>query len=110
VPAALCIAYQNCQPALCELRPTRHPCAGENLYDDVEGEDADSRTRRLRLLQAVEGDDWSGVIDGQTQETLTDPQAERAAAAAAAIEATKVSHLEAAVQGAPTFCRIAWKL
>eukprot|EP00850_Spirogloea_muscicola_P009800 SM000056S17918 [mRNA] locus=s56:74246:78346:+ [translate_table: standard] len=43
---------------------------GENLYDDVEGETEDSKTRRLRLLQAVEGDDWSSVIDGQTTEML----------------------------------------
>uniref|UniRef100_A0A0D6QVR1 NIF system FeS cluster assembly NifU C-terminal domain-containing protein n=1 Tax=Araucaria cunninghamii TaxID=56994 RepID=A0A0D6QVR1_ARACU len=49
---------------------------GENLYDDVEGEDEDSRLRRLNLLSATEGDDWSGVIDGQTKETLQqgDPQ------------------------------------
>lgn len=42
---------------------------GENLFDEVEGEDEDSRTRRLKLLQATEGDDWSSVIDGQTKET-----------------------------------------
>eukprot|EP01018_Ginkgo_biloba_P026183 Gb_03585 [translate_table: standard] len=43
---------------------------GENLNDDVEGEDEDSRIRRLNLLRATEGDDWSEVIDGQTKETL----------------------------------------
>ncbi|KAI5061793.1 hypothetical protein GOP47_0022332 [Adiantum capillus-veneris] len=43
---------------------------GENLRDDVQGEDDDAKTRRLKLLQAVEGDDWSGVIDGQTRETV----------------------------------------
>ena len=30
---------------------------GENLYDEVEGEEEDARTRRLKLLQATEGDD-----------------------------------------------------
>ncbi|MCO5548348.1 hypothetical protein L7F22_001805 [Adiantum nelumboides] len=43
---------------------------GENLHDEVQGEDDDAKTRRLKLLQAVEGDDWSGVIDGQTKETV----------------------------------------
>lgn len=43
---------------------------GENLYDEVEGEEEDARTRRLKLLQATEGDDWSNVIDGQTRETF----------------------------------------
>ncbi|KAH9311825.1 hypothetical protein KI387_026860, partial [Taxus chinensis] len=46
---------------------------GENLYDEVEGEDAESRITRLNLLRATEGDDWSGVIDGQTKETV-EPQ------------------------------------
>ncbi|GBG69753.1 hypothetical protein CBR_g4584 [Chara braunii] len=46
---------------------------GDNLYDDVEGEDEDSRQRRLNLLRAVEGDDWSGVIDRQTRETQAGP-------------------------------------
>eukprot|EP00898_Chlorokybus_atmophyticus_P007762 jgi/Chlat1/7988/Chrsp7S07745 len=46
---------------------------GENLYDDVEGEAEDSKQRRLNLLRAVEGDDWSGVIDGQTKETVAIP-------------------------------------
>lgn len=43
---------------------------GENLYDEVEGEDEESSIRRLNLLRATEGDDWSGVIDRQTKETL----------------------------------------
>jgi len=43
---------------------------GENLYDAVEGETLDMATRRLQFLNAVEGDDWSSVIDGQTQSTL----------------------------------------
>lgn len=50
---------------------------GENLYDDVAGESDDSKARRLRLLQATHGDDWSSVIDGQTQETLVDPRPAR---------------------------------
>lgn len=43
---------------------------GENLYDELEGEDEESSSRRLNLLRATEGDDWSGVIDRQTKETL----------------------------------------
>lgn len=42
---------------------------GENLYDDVQGETMDAKERRLTFLQAVEGDDWSEVIDGQTKQT-----------------------------------------
>lgn len=34
------------------------------------GEAPDSKQRRLNLIKAVEGDDWSGVIDSQTQQTL----------------------------------------
>jgi len=48
---------------------------GENMYDDVEGEGEDGKQRRLNFLQAVEGDDWSGVIDGQTQATMSDAEA-----------------------------------
>lgn len=43
---------------------------GENLYDEVEGEDEESSIRRLNILRATEGDDWSGVIDRQTKETI----------------------------------------
>ncbi|KAL3160178.1 hypothetical protein ABBQ32_010944 [Trebouxia sp. C0010 RCD-2024] len=45
---------------------------GENLHDDVQGEAPDSKQRRLNLIKAVEGDDWSGVIDSQTQQTIED--------------------------------------
>lgn len=45
---------------------------GENLHDDVQGEAPDSKQRRLNMIKAVEGDDWSGVIDSQTQQTLED--------------------------------------
>lgn len=34
------------------------------------GEAPDSKQRRLNLIKAVEGDDWSEVIDSQTQQTL----------------------------------------
>ena len=34
------------------------------------GEEPDSKQRRLNLIKAVEGDDWSAVIDGQTQQTI----------------------------------------
>ena len=46
---------------------------GENLFDAVEGETEDSKTRRMKLLQATEGDDWSSVIDGQTAQTAVTP-------------------------------------
>ncbi|EIE23413.1 NifU-domain-containing protein [Coccomyxa subellipsoidea C-169] len=45
---------------------------GENLADDVAGESVDSKQRRLNLIRAVEGDDWSSVIDGQTAQTIED--------------------------------------
>eukprot|EP00240_Pyramimonas_obovata_P002427 CAMPEP_0118959546 /NCGR_PEP_ID=MMETSP1169-20130426/63183_1 /TAXON_ID=36882 /ORGANISM="Pyramimonas obovata, Strain CCMP722" /LENGTH=521 /DNA_ID=CAMNT_0006907683 /DNA_START=112 /DNA_END=1677 /DNA_ORIENTATION=+ len=57
---------------------------GENLFDEVDGETAEGKQRRLNFLQAVEGDDWSGVIDGQTQQTLEEGEAAAAAAVAAA--------------------------
>lgn len=43
---------------------------GENLHDDVAGEAEDSRTRRLKLIAAVEGDDWSEVIQEQSAEAV----------------------------------------
>eukprot|EP00897_Mesotaenium_endlicherianum_P004008 jgi/Mesen1/3635/ME000020S03162 len=72
---------------------------GENLYDDVDGETLDSKERRMRLLQATEGDDWSSVIDGQTKDTL-DPRLATpgtdAAAAVGALEAATAEQEEAA--------------
>ncbi|CAI5528909.1 unnamed protein product [Closterium sp. Naga37s-1] len=61
-----------------ERRLRMRKAMGENLMDDEEyrrrvegGEtDGESDRRRLQLLQATEGDDWSSVIDGQTQETV----------------------------------------
>ena len=41
----------------------------KGLTDAVEGEADDVRTRRLKLIAAVEGDDWSAVIEQQTAET-----------------------------------------
>lgn len=38
-------------------------------YGDA-GEEPDSKQRRLNLIKAVEGDDWSAVIDSQTQQTI----------------------------------------
>ncbi|GMH45517.1 hypothetical protein BSKO_13474 [Bryopsis sp. KO-2023] len=55
---------------------------GENLRDDVKGESLDSKERRLRMIAAVEGDDWSEVIDGQTKTTI-DPERAGVAAASA---------------------------
>ena len=56
-------------------RPGPHPppppapfqAMGENLHDSVEGETEDSKTRRLKLIAAVEGDDWSEVISQQVR-------------------------------------------
>lgn len=48
------------------------PCKqamGENLHDEVAGEPESLRERRLKLIAAVEGDDWSEVIQQQTAET-----------------------------------------
>lgn len=44
---------------------------GENLHDSQPGESVDAKQRRLNLIKAVEGDDWSEVIDKQTQETVS---------------------------------------
>lgn len=43
---------------------------GENLHDDVKGETIDAKERRLRLIKAVEGDNWSEVIGDQTEQAL----------------------------------------
>ncbi|CAI5483186.1 unnamed protein product [Closterium sp. Yama58-4] len=61
---------------------------GENLADDVEDETEDARTRRLNLLRATEGDDWSAVINRQTASTLPADATPVAASAAAAAGAT----------------------
>ena len=45
---------------------------GANLHDDVPGESLESKERRLRLVKAVEGDNWSAVIDEQTKATESD--------------------------------------
>ena len=52
------------------MPPSPLQAMGEKgLGDAVEGEADDARTRRLKLIAAVEGDDWSEVIDQQTAET-----------------------------------------
>lgn len=43
---------------------------GESLLDDVDA-DAAAADRRLALLAAVSGDNWSHVVSEQTQATLT---------------------------------------
>eukprot|EP00210_Caulerpa_lentillifera_P004565 g4355.t1 len=43
---------------------------GENLHDPVPGESLESKERRLRLIKAVEGDNWSAVVNEQTNETI----------------------------------------
>ena len=45
---------------------------GANLHDDVPGESLESKERRLRLVKAVEGDNWSAYIDEQTKATEGD--------------------------------------
>jgi len=62
---------------------------GENLGDDVPGETIDAKQRRLNLIKAVEGDDWSAVIDGQTSETVK-PLVEEPAVAAASVPAQPI--------------------
>lgn len=39
-------------------------------YMLLSGEAPDSKQRRLNMIKAVEGDDWSAVIDSQTQQTV----------------------------------------
>jgi len=43
---------------------------GHNLAKAEPGGDEEAARRRLDFLRAVEGDDWSEVIDGQTQKTV----------------------------------------
>lgn len=49
---------------------------GENLGDDAakEGKEGkeDSRLRRLKMIAAMEGDEWSAVIDGQSLEDVVE--------------------------------------
>ena len=45
---------------------------GEDLLADSPGDaDAAAAARRVNTMRAVEGDDWSAVIDAQTQQTVT---------------------------------------
>jgi len=43
---------------------------GKNLDDAVAGEEVSDRERRQRFLRAVEGDDWSSVVNEQTAQTM----------------------------------------
>ncbi|KAK9833449.1 hypothetical protein WJX81_006415 [Elliptochloris bilobata] len=65
---------------------------GENLGDDVEGEEPSARERRLNLIRAVEGDDWSSVVDGQTTETVAPELVEAQLRAARNPIATPFAH------------------
>lgn len=47
-----------------------HHHQGESLHDDVDV-DQTAAERRLALLAAVSGDNWSSVVSEQTQATLT---------------------------------------
>eukprot|EP00929_Paragymnodinium_shiwhaense_P118269 TRINITY_DN90207_c0_g1_i1.p1 TRINITY_DN90207_c0_g1~~TRINITY_DN90207_c0_g1_i1.p1 ORF type:complete len:504 (-),score=90.34 TRINITY_DN90207_c0_g1_i1:436-1947(-) len=53
-----------------ELKWKMQMAMGTNLADAVEGEGDDGAARRLQFMKAVEGDDWSAVIDGQTLDTI----------------------------------------
>lgn len=53
-----------------EQRNKFRKAMGANLHDDVPGESLESKERRLRLIKAVEGDNWSAVIDEQTNGTI----------------------------------------
>lgn len=48
---------------------------GDIVDSDSDGDEDDAATRRLKLIQAVQGDDWSAVIDAQNKETLQRPTA-----------------------------------
>jgi len=45
---------------------------GTNLADGVQGEAESAAERRLKFLKAVEGDDWSEVINEQTSHTTAE--------------------------------------
>jgi len=57
---------------------------GENLADEVPGETLEQKARRLAMLKAVEGDDWSELIARQTSEALGEEDGAGGAAAARA--------------------------
>eukprot|EP00270_Netrium_digitus_P014289 TRINITY_DN4836_c0_g1_i2.p1 TRINITY_DN4836_c0_g1~~TRINITY_DN4836_c0_g1_i2.p1 ORF type:complete len:547 (+),score=147.99 TRINITY_DN4836_c0_g1_i2:51-1643(+) len=64
---------------------------GENIHDDEDDNvTEDSRERRLKLMQATEGDDWSSVIDGQTKATLRERGSNGTAAAVNSAETPAV--------------------
>lgn len=46
---------------------------GQSLSSEAVGEEEDAAARRRAFMQAVEGDDWSAVIDGQTMATVASP-------------------------------------
>lgn len=43
---------------------------GENLNDQVGNAATDDAERRQNLIRAMEGDDWSAIVDGQTAEAV----------------------------------------
>ena len=47
----------------------RHAVEQIQMYGDA-GEEPDSKQRRLNLIKAVKGDDWSAAIDSQTHHTI----------------------------------------
>lgn len=75
-----------------ELKLKMRKAMGENLHDAIENETLDSQQRRLQLISAMESDDWSPVINAQTQSTLENstaaPPASPVDAAAIAAEAS----------------------
>lgn len=61
---------------------------GDNLHDDQDVDET-AKQRRLKMIAAVQGDNWSEVISDQTTETLA------ATAAAAAAKGTQTDRLPA---------------
>lgn len=64
---------------------------GVNLHDPIPGETPDAAQRRLNLIKAVKGDNWSAVIDEQTKATLPAAAAAEAPPAPAAEPAAVVT-------------------
>ncbi|KAK9834555.1 hypothetical protein WJX74_004543 [Apatococcus lobatus] len=75
---------------------------GENLGDAVPGETVDAKQRRLNLIKAVEGDDWSSVIDGQTSETLGASAAAMAASDPASADTSGIPAAESSSAASST--------
>jgi hypothetical protein len=65
---------------------TRSYCICGEQSEELTAED---KFRRKNLEMAVEGDDWSGVIDAQTSETVTKKPLDEAVETAGSVTAAK---------------------